>query len=536
MKEPLSNAPTEPGEARPIGGPANLEPGMILADTYEVEHPIGHGGMGEVWVAKHLRLPGRRVVIKVLRYGASDPVALARFRREAEIGSRLGHPNIVQVLDFNTLPAGAPYLVLELLEGETLASRLYRGRMPLADASGIVVQIGSALAAAHREGIVHRDLKPDNVFLCQAYVGGELRDLVKVLDFGISKMRGSITVLTQDSALIGTPQYMAPEQATGNNSEIDARTDIFAFGAIVFEMLTGRPPFTGDSLASVIHAVVYAPSPSLRDYVPDAPERLVRAIERALAKDREARFPDVASFVREVTGAPAGGAATTPPPNAAGAEIGYGATVMLESGTPSGNPTAPQRLQPAPGPVGGTPTDRVPPPRRSSAAPWIAVAVVCVAGAAGFFLWKKGQATVSPPPVMAQPPPPTRPATPPPGQPPPAHAAERPPETHEQPAAATHVKAAPSDKAIHRRPLAPEAAADLEQAEAALAAGNSAEALRLAQHSLYAERSSRAYEVMARARCAQGDLGNAKAAFAHVDAADRAAVLRDCRKHEIELR
>jgi serine/threonine-protein kinase len=532
MKEPLSNAPTQPGEAPPIGGPANLEPGLILADTYEVEHPIGHGGMGEVWVAKHLRLPGRRVVIKVLRYGAADPVALARFRREAEIGSRLGHPNIVQVLDFNTLPAGAPYLVLELLEGETLASRLCRGRLPLAEATAIVVQLGSALEAAHREGIVHRDLKPDNVFLCRSYVGGELRDLVKVLDFGISKMRGSQTVLTQDSALIGTPQYMAPEQAMGNNADIDPRTDIFAFGAIVFEMLAGRPPFTGDSLASVVHAVVYAPSPSLRDYVPDVPERVTRAVERALSKDREARFPHVASFVREVTGGPATGGGGTAPSAAAD---GYGATMMLEGGAaPSGNATSPGRLQPAPGPVGSTPTDRVPPLRRSSAAPWLAVAGVCLAGAVVFFAWKGGRTVAPPPPPPALPSAPaavTVPAVP-------AHpvAPAPAPAAHEQTASTTHVKSAPATGAIHRRPLAPEAAADLEQAEAALAAGNSAEALRLAQHSLYAERSSRAYEVMARARCAQGDLGNAKAAFMHVDVADRAAVIRDCRKHEIELR
>src|SRR5262249_19162196 len=158
-----------------------------------------------------------RVVVKVLLYGATDEVALARFRREAEIGSRLGHPNIVQVLDFNTLPSGEPYIVLEMLSGEALSARLRRGRVPQAEGLAIISQVASALGAAHREGIVHRDLKPDNIFLCPTGIGGELRNVVKVLDFGISKMRGARTVLTQDSALVGTPQYMAPEQATGAN-------------------------------------------------------------------------------------------------------------------------------------------------------------------------------------------------------------------------------------------------------------------------------------------------------------------------------
>ena len=167
------------------------------------------------------------------------------------------------MLDFNTLPDGTPYIVLELLQGESLASRLPRGPLPLEQAKSIVTQVGSALAAAHREGVVHRDLKPDNVFLCPTELGGEVRDVVKVLDFGISKIRGSKTVLTQDAALLGTPQYMAPEQATGRNDEIDARTDVFAFGAMTFEMLAGKPPFTGDTLAAVIHAIVYAPTPPL---------------------------------------------------------------------------------------------------------------------------------------------------------------------------------------------------------------------------------------------------------------------------------
>src|SRR3954453_5203711 len=290
------------GSRASAGAPAiGLRPGIVVAETYEITRLLGQGGMGAVWEAKHLRLPGKRVGVKVLLFGAPDPTVLARFRREAEIASKLGHPNIVQVLDFNTLPDGTPYIVLELLQGESLASRLARGPLPLDQAKAGVTQRGSALAAAHREGVVHRDLKPDNVFLCPTDLGGEVRDVVKVLDFGISKIRGSNTVLTQDAALLGTPQYMAPEQATGRNDEIDARPDVFAFAAMTFEMLAGQPPFTGDTLAAVIHAIVYAPTPPLAALAKETPPAIVAAIERAMEKHRDARFPDVNSFVKAVT-------------------------------------------------------------------------------------------------------------------------------------------------------------------------------------------------------------------------------------------
>ncbi|HTB57318.1 MAG TPA: serine/threonine-protein kinase, partial [Polyangia bacterium] len=306
MPERPSNPATDSTLASAPGGPprtgvGGLGPGTIVAGTYEIVRLLGQGGMGAVWEAKHLRLPDKRVVVKVLLFGTTDAVTLARFRREAEIASRLGHPNIVQVLDFNTLPDGAPFIVLELLQGESLAARLARVRPTFTETLAIVTQIGSALAAAHREGVVHRDLKPDNIFLCPTPLEGEMRDVAKVLDFGISKLRGAKTVLTQDAALIGTPQYMAPEQATGRNDDIDARTDIFAFGAIVFEMLAGRPPFLGETLAAVIHAVVYAPTPPLRELAPETPPAVAAAVERALAKERDARFPDVGSFVKAVT-------------------------------------------------------------------------------------------------------------------------------------------------------------------------------------------------------------------------------------------
>jgi eukaryotic-like serine/threonine-protein kinase len=280
----------------------SLAVGSVVAETYQVTRLLGRGGMGSVWEANHLRLPGKRVAIKVLHTdAASDQESLARFRREAEIATRLGHPNIVEVHDFNTLPGGHPYLVLELLVGESLDARMRRGPMAPDQVVRIAGQIAAALAAAHRAGVVHRDLKPQNVFLVprEDEVGGEL---VKVLDFGISKIRGSQTVKTQDSTILGTPQYMAPEQATGNHAAVDERTDVFALGAIVYEMLAGRPAFTGQNIPEVVYKVVYEQPAPLGSVAPGVAPRLVQAVERALAKKQEERTTDVAAFIEELCG------------------------------------------------------------------------------------------------------------------------------------------------------------------------------------------------------------------------------------------
>ena len=516
-------AASQPGATGP--SPSGLRPGIIVAETYEITRLLGQGGMGAVWEAKHLRLPGKRVVVKVLLFGATDATVLARFRREAEIGSRLGHPNIVQVLDFNTLPDGTPYIVLELLQGESLASRLLRGPLPLEQVKAIVTQVGSALAAAHREGIVHRDLKPDNVFLCPTDLGGEVRDVVKVLDFGISKIRGANTVLTQDAALLGTPQYMAPEQATGRNDEIDARTDVFAFGAMTFEMLAGKAPFTGDTLAAVIHAIVYTPTPPLATLAKETPPAIVAAVERAMEKNRDARFPDVNSFVKAVTSR---SLATAP------------GTEQVQARQPT--VAATERVE----------------RERSSKSFFIMVGVAVVA-VVGFMLYRGNLekqrekalevAATTPPP--SPPPPPTTATAPAAPAPPPAAApaADPPPKAEPAPSEPTTAaptaptmgggKSAPTKRADGAKAKdaaqAPEAARDLDDAEAALEAGKAADALRLAQHSLYAQKSSRAYALIARARCAQGDLGNAKAALAQVAARDRSAVVRACGKLGIEL-
>jgi eukaryotic-like serine/threonine-protein kinase len=281
-----------------------VDVGSIIADTYTIEALIGRGGMGAVFLASHRRLPGKKVAIKLLHAELTDDEVVARFRREALIASQLNHPNIVDVTDFNVTPDGTPYLVLEYLRGESLAARIKDGPMPLEQVLSIVRQVGSAVAAANREGIVHRDLKPQNIFLVPKEVDGRIVEIAKVLDFGISKIRGSQTVQTQESTLLGTPQYMAPEQATGQHALVDERTDVFALGAIVHEMLSGRPAFTGANIPEVVFKVVYEEPAALADGVPGLPPAVAAAVARAMAKSAADRFPSVGAFVEALTGQP----------------------------------------------------------------------------------------------------------------------------------------------------------------------------------------------------------------------------------------
>jgi serine/threonine protein kinase len=220
--------------------------GSVLDSVYRITGVLGAGQMGVVYEAKHIRL-GNRVAVKLMaRDLAANSLALARFRREAEITGQLGHPHIVRVFDFGTAPSGEPFLVMEFLEGEDLEERLRRvSPLPIATVLQIVKQTASALAATHARGIVHRDLKPANVFLQQ--VEGE-PDFVKVVDFGVSKARAATLKLTQSVSIVGTPYYMAPEQASGRHEEVDHRADQWALACIAYEMVAGVPPFQGDDL------------------------------------------------------------------------------------------------------------------------------------------------------------------------------------------------------------------------------------------------------------------------------------------------
>jgi serine/threonine-protein kinase len=255
--------------------------------------------MGEVYEATHARLPGRYAVKVLLPELLGNREAFARFCREAEVMSELRHPNVVQIFDFNTTPDGRPYFVMEYLEGRDLESRLNTlGPLTLPAAVRVVDAVASALAAAHAHGIVHRDLKPANIFLVT--VEGQPDELVKVLDFGISKVRAAGTLLSTPSDVLGTPPYMSPEQARGATHLIDGRTDQFALGAITYRMLTGHEPFTGNDIASLLYQVVHQDPPPLSHFVPASwdTRALQAVLDRALAKDPRQRWSGMMEMAR----------------------------------------------------------------------------------------------------------------------------------------------------------------------------------------------------------------------------------------------
>jgi serine/threonine-protein kinase len=268
--------------------------GTVLEGAYRITRLIGEGGMGAVYEAIQLRL-NKRVAIKLMaRQLTANQDALARFRREAEITSRLGHPNLVNVIDFGASEAGEPYLVMEYLEGEDLDQRLgRRGSVPIDLAVHITKQTASALGAAHAQGIVHRDLKPANIFLL--HVPGEL-EFVKVLDFGISKVKAAGVKLTKAAVALGTPNYMSPEQAAGRTDEIDHPVDQWALACITWEMLCGHTPFVADEVAALFYQVMNLQPQSLLLHVPSLTPEAELVLLRALSKSPKDRFPSIREF------------------------------------------------------------------------------------------------------------------------------------------------------------------------------------------------------------------------------------------------
>ena len=281
--------------------------GQTLGGQYEILREVAKGGMGVVYEAVHTRLSKKRLAVKLLHPGiVENPQVFARFRREAEIATELHHLHIVDVIDFNETEHGQPYMVMEFLEGENLLERIQdRQALGLEEVCLITSQVASALAAAHSHGIVHRDIKPENIYLTRA-PGGEI--LVKVVDFGISKIRHSKSVVTQDQSVMGTPFYMSPEQALGNVNDIDHRTDIFALGTICFQAITGRVPFDAPTIPGVIYKICHEPAPRLGDLSPEIPEGVSAVIERALAKDKGDRYNEVEQFSRDLEAACKGAA------------------------------------------------------------------------------------------------------------------------------------------------------------------------------------------------------------------------------------
>ncbi|HEY3123649.1 MAG TPA: serine/threonine-protein kinase [Thermoanaerobaculia bacterium] len=271
---------------------------------YEVLSPLGAGGMGEVYKARDTRLE-RIVAIKVLpSHLSSSAEVRQRFEREAKTISQLSHPHICALYDVGNQD-GVEFLVMEYLEGETLADRLVKGPLPLEQTLRYGAEIADALDKAHRKAIVHRDLKPGNVMLTKSGV--------KILDFGLAKVvapagaaSGMTSLptmaggqnLTQEGTILGTFQYMAPEQLEGG--EADARTDIFAFGGVLYEMATGRKAFVGKSQASVISSIMGSEPPAISTIQPMSPPALDRVVKTCLAKDPEERWQSAADIKREL--------------------------------------------------------------------------------------------------------------------------------------------------------------------------------------------------------------------------------------------
>ena len=296
--ETLADADASLTSGRTSQGPACLAtqgPGYLATTPdrighYDIIDKVGEGGMGVVYVATDDRL-GRRVALKLLRHDSSDPHGRERLVREARVAAALSDPRLCQVFELGEWE-GHPFIAMELVAGMPLASRLSTGPLPPADALQIALQVADALTVLHAHGIVHRDLKPSNIFITDSGI--------KLLDFGLARSFGSdgATALpvTRTGTIVGTPQYAAPEQLTGD--DVDGRADLFSLSVILFEMIAGRPPFSGQTIAALIHAVMFESPPALAGS--PAIVALDRVLHRGLAKRAEDRHPDAASLAAEL--------------------------------------------------------------------------------------------------------------------------------------------------------------------------------------------------------------------------------------------
>lgn len=269
--------------------PATFSVGEVLGGSYRVKRRIAVGGMGEVYLCRHTRLPGNYVAKVLARELDGNGENYARFRREAEIVAALQHPNVVQVLDFNVTPSGSPYLIMEYLNGKDLGAFLAE-QTPHGPrgAVHIIKQVASALQAAHDVGIVHRDLKPENIVLISS-PGQE--NFVKVIDFGIS-ISSSTSRLTAQEVVMGTPHFMSPEQAQGEH-EVDGRSDQFSLATLAYLLLVGTLPFDANTPMAVLYNVVNSPP---RPTPPELSASIVEVLMRALSKDRDHRYSSVIEF------------------------------------------------------------------------------------------------------------------------------------------------------------------------------------------------------------------------------------------------
>jgi serine/threonine-protein kinase len=268
-------------------------PGALVAGRYRIEEALSRGGMGAVFIARHDQT-GRRFALKLMSQDlAGDAEAEARFMREARLASSLDHPAIIEVYDVGR-HEGFPYMVMRLLEGESLGTRLKRGKVPPHEAVVLLGPVLEGIAAAHGRGIVHRDLKPDNIYLSAE--DGSVAP--KILDFGISKLIDGSTSqkLTRTGVTMGTPLYMSPEQVRGER-DIDGRTDVYSMGVILYQMLTGTLPFQGNTYADLVLKIVSGDAPRLRERDASLPAAFEQIVHCAIATQRDERYPDITSML-----------------------------------------------------------------------------------------------------------------------------------------------------------------------------------------------------------------------------------------------
>src|SRR5687768_251195 len=276
--------------------------GSIIADRYRVISKLGDGGMGQVFLAEHVRMK-RRCAVKIMRPQLmSDPVAVVRFNREAENASQISHPNVCAVYDFGETPTGLIYLAMEFIDGEALSKILERETsLTPVRAADVISQTADALSAAHGLGILHRDLKPDNIMMAKSRAG---TDHVKIVDFGIARvMAKESQQLTSTGIAVGTPEYMSPEQFAGDT--LDARTDIYSLALVAYHVITGAHAFGSGTTTDHLLARLTQPPRRLSLVKPDVPwpDSLQKVFDKALSADPAQRYSDVLDFAREFTGA-----------------------------------------------------------------------------------------------------------------------------------------------------------------------------------------------------------------------------------------
>jgi eukaryotic-like serine/threonine-protein kinase len=315
----IARAPSRP----PPG--LESEPGEVLVDRFEIERFAGSGGMGSVYRALD-RVTGKPVAVKLVTGSDGEN---ERFTREARVLAELADPAIVRYVAHGTTPAGQPFLAMEWLEGEDLAKRLARTGLPVGESLAVVGRVAEGLAAAHAVGVVHRDVKPSNILL----VSGDPAQ-AKLIDFGISRIAlsraTSAPAITQTGVILGTIGYMSPEQATADRS-LDARTDVFALGCVLFECLTGEPAFSGEHVVAVLAKVLREEAPRVRQFRPDLPPPLDELVARMLSKDKAGRVPDGSAVLRELQalGTVAGGVPRGGRPVVSGFSVGEQRLVLV---------------------------------------------------------------------------------------------------------------------------------------------------------------------------------------------------------------